>query len=297
MRISMTELKRRVGQAYAALRVCRLCPRNCGVNRLRGEEGACHTGKIAKVASHNVHTGEEPPISGVRGSGTIFFSYCNLRCKFCQNYPISQQGVGSFATPQELAKMMLSLQERGCHNVNLVTPAHVVPQFLAGLYLARRQGFDLPIVYNSSGYEGFGALQLLDGVVDIYLPDIKYSKNDVAIHYSAAPNYWEIVRPVIKEMFRQVGLLRTDVDGIGISGLIIRHLVLPHGLSGTDQVLEFIASEISPDVHISFMSQYFPATQATNDEKINRRLTHEEYDTACGLLEKYGLENGWVQPY
>lgn len=307
MKISLNELKRRAEKAYSALFCCTLCPRNCRVNRLRGELGVCHIGKIAKVASHNVHTGEEPPISGTNGSGTIFFSSCNLRCQFCQNYPISQLRHGENAPPQELAKMMLSLQARGCHNINIVTGSHVVPQFLAGLYLAkachcepRKAGrgnpLNIPIIWNSSGYDGMESLKLLEGVVDVYMPDIKYSSNDVAEHYSAAENYWDIVRPVIKEMHRQVGNLQIDENGIAMRGLIIRHLVLPGGLSGTEKVLEFVAKEISPKTHISLMSQYFPAHKATSHPILNRRITKEEWLTAEKLLKKFNLENGWVQP-
>lgn len=297
MRISMNELKRRVGKAYAALSCCKLCPRNCGVNRLKGEEGFCHTGKIVKVASRNVHKGEEPPISGTTGSGTIFFSHCNLRCKFCQNYPISQLGNGSPATPYALADMMLWIQAQGCHNVNLVTPSHVVPQFLAGLYIARKKGMTLPIVYNSSGYDGLEALKLLDGAIDIYMPDIKYSSADVAVHYSSAGNYWDAVRPAIKEMHRQVGDLVCDDEGVGVRGLIIRHLILPGSLVGTEAILKFIAEEVSPETHISLMSQYFPAYEYATDSEMGRRITKEEYAEAEALLVKYGLENGWTQPY
>lgn len=309
MNIPLFELKHRVEAAYRAMRSCKLCPRECGVNRLKGEEGFCHTGKIAKVASHNVHKGEEPPVSGTRGSGTIFFSSCNLRCKFCQNYPISQLGHGKEVAPYELAQMMLWLQKEGCHNINLVTPSHVVPQILAGLYIARQgnrghtlfasqmQKVCVPIVYNSSGYDGLESLKLLDGVVDIYMPDIKYSSNDAAEHYSSATNYWDVVRPAIKEMYRQVGDLEVDNSGIARKGLIIRHLILPNNLSGTEKVLEFISNEISPRTHISLMSQYFPADQALKIDGINRRLTTEEYANAAKLLDKYGLENGWIQPY
>ncbi len=316
MHISIPELKARVEAGYAALKDCRLCPRNCGVNRLKGEEGFCHTGKIARVASHNVHTGEEPPISGSQGSGTIFFGSCNLRCKFCQNYPISQLGAGSPATPHELAKMMLDLQARGSHNINIVTGSHVVPQFLAGLYIAchreprvagRGDPLNIPLIWNSSGYDGLEALKLLDGVVDVYMPDIKYSSNDIAEHYSAATNYWDIVRPVIKEMHRQVGTLQTTPSplggegrgeggtGIATRGLLIRHMVLPGGGAGTEKVLEFIANEISQDTYISLMSQYFPAHKGVEHPILKRTITRQEYQDAVDILHRLGLENGWTQ--
>jgi putative pyruvate formate lyase activating enzyme len=311
MQITLHELKRRVGEAYSALSCCCLCPRNCRVNRLRDEMGVCHTGKIAHVASHNIHTGEEPPISGTRGSGTIFFSSCNLKCKFCQNYPISQLRHGNSAKPQELAEMMKSLQERGAHNINIVTGSHVVPQFLAGIYIAKFApspspspsrgegkgggGFNLPIVWNSSGYDGLESLKLLDGVVDIYMPDIKYSSNDVAEHYSAATNYWDVVRPVIKEMHRQVGDLKIGEDGLAVRGLLIRHLLLPGNGAGTEKALKFISEEISNKTYISLMSQYFPTHKAVNHPVLGRQITKQEWKVAEKLLQKYGLENGWVQ--
>jgi putative pyruvate formate lyase activating enzyme len=297
MQITLNELKRRVGSSYAALSCCRLCPHDCGVDRIGGEKGLCRVGKIARVASHNVHMGEEPPITGVRGSGTIFFSWCNLRCKFCQNYPISQLGNGEDAVPRRLAEMMLSLEKQGCHNINIVTGSHVVPQFLAGLCMARAASFSLPIVWNSSGYDGLESLKLLDGVVDVYMPDIKYSDSEVAREYSGAPKYWDAARAAIKEMHRQAGDLEIGGDGIAKKGILIRHLVLPHSLAGTEKVLKFISEEISPNTFMSFMSQYFPAHRATGDPKISRRLTREEWKEAEELLHKYGLTNGWVQPY
>jgi len=297
MKITLETLKRRVGQAYSALRCCRLCPHDCGVDRTRGKAGVCGIKKIAKVASHNVHTGEEPPISGTKGSGTIFFSSCNLKCKFCQNYPISQLRHGSDAPPERLAEMMLWLQKEGCHNINLVTASHVVPQFLAGLYIARKSGMTLPIVYNSSGYDGLESLKLLDGVIDVYMPDIKYGSNEIALSYSSAPGYWDSVRPVIKEMYRQVGDLKIGKDRIATGGLIIRHLVLPADGAGTEKVLKFIAEEISKETHISFMSQYFPAHKALDHPILKRRLTKEEWNKALKILHRFGLENGWIQPY
>jgi putative pyruvate formate lyase activating enzyme len=289
------ELARRAGRAYAAMRSCRLCPRECGVNRLRGEKGFCATGKVAGVASANLHDGEEPPISGTRGSGTIFFTGCNMRCRFCQNWPISQLRHGEKAPPARLAGKMLSLKRRGAHNINLVTPSHVVPQFLAGLAIAAKAGLDLPIVYNSSGYEGLDALSLLDGVIDIYMPDIKYSTRESADRCSMAPDYWERVRPALREMFRQVGPLRVDADGIGLRGLLIRHLVLPGGLSGSEKVFEFIATELSPDVPVNLMSQYFPANEAVGDALLGRRITRSEFKEAEAALLRFGLTHGWIQ--
>lgn len=289
------ELRRRVGRAYRAMRSCTLCPRNCKVNRLAGEKGFCFTGKHAMVSSFNAHHGEEPPVSGYRGSGTIFFTSCNMRCIFCQNYPISQLRHGREVAPHELAEMMLRLQRDGCHNINLVTPSHIVPQFLAGLYIAAKKGLKLPIVYNSGGYDGMESLKLLDGIVDIYMPDIKYSSSENAKLYSSAPDYWDKVRPGIKEMHRQVGDLKLDKDGVAITGLLIRHLVLPKDISGTENVLEFIANEVSIDTYISLMSQYFPAHKAIHHPILHRRVNRAEFAKAINTFHRLGLTNGWLQ--
>ena len=289
------ELLQRVKSAYARLASCDLCPHDCAVNRLRGETGICRSGLKPKIASANLHKGEEPPISGSRGSGTIFFSGCSLKCKFCQNFPISQLGSGSELTTRELANKMLGLQRRGAHNINFVTPTHFLPQILAALWLAIPDGFTLPIVWNSSGYEKVDALQLLEGIVSIYLPDMKYSDNRSAADISSAPGYTETNRPAVLEMFRQAGHLQVDEDGIAERGLIIRHLVLPGGRSGTGETLKWIAENLSVETHIALMSQYFPAHTAAHAEGINRPLTQAEYDEATTALEEYGLENGWVQ--
>jgi putative pyruvate formate lyase activating enzyme len=289
------ELLRRVRKAYEALRCCKLCPRECGVNRLKDELGFCRTGKLAKVASHNLHLGEEPPISGSKGSGTIFFANCNLKCKFCQNYPISQLGHGKIVTPKRLAAMMMSLQKRGAHNINLVTPSHVIPQFLAGLYIAIKMGLKLPIVYNSSGYDGMESLHLIDGVVDIYMPDIKYDSNVYAQKLSSAGNYCIFNRIALKEMYRQVGVLECDSDGIARRGILIRHLILPDGMAGSAECFDFIAKNLSKDVVVNLMSQYFPAFKALDDPLMNRRITKAEFQNAKKALLKQGLTSGWIQ--
>jgi putative pyruvate formate lyase activating enzyme len=291
-----TELQNRIEAAYQLLESCRVCPRECGVNRLKDEKsGFCRSGLNPAISSVSPHHGEEPPLSGTKGSGTIFFTNCNLRCVYCQNYPISQLGNGAERTVGELACQMVWLQEQGCHNLNLVTPTHFMPQILKALGIAKERGFNLPIVYNTSGYESIEALQLLDGIVNIYLPDMRYADDAAALKYSSAPHYPEINRAAIKEMFRQVGNLVLDENGVAQRGLIIRHLVLPGGLSGTDGVMKFLAEEISKDVYISLMSQYFPAYRAQEFEEIDRRITPEEYDEAYEIMQKYGLENGWVQ--
>jgi putative pyruvate formate lyase activating enzyme len=298
MMLSGIELNERIEQAYKLLEACRVCPRECGVNRMKNDKlGFCRSGLNPVISSVSPHHGEEPPLSGTKGSGTIFFTNCNLRCVYCQNYPISQMGNGAERTPGELACQMTWLQEQGCHNLNLVTPTHFVPQILKALGIARERGFDLPIVYNTSGYESLETLRLLDGIVDIYLPDMRYNDNAVALRYSIAPYYVEINRAAIQEMYRQVGNLVTDEEGIAKRGLIIRHLVLPGGLSGTEGIMKFLAEEISKDVSISLMSQYFPAYKTGEFQEINRRIQEQEYDEAYDAKMKYGLKNGWVQEF
>ena len=294
--ISNKELDGRIEAAYGLLEACRVCPRECGVDRLKNDKmGFCRSGLNPVVASASAHHGEEPPLSGNKGSGTIFLANCNMKCVYCQNYPISQFGNGVEKTSAELACQMLLLQEQGCHNLNLVTPTHFMPQILKAWGLARERGFSLPLVYNTSGYESVEALKLLSGIVDIYLPDMRYSDDRIAMLYSTAPHYVEVNRAAVLEMYQQVGNLELDEQGIAKRGLIVRHLVLPGGLSGTEGVMKFLAEEISKDVHISLMSQYFPACNASEIKELSRKTTAEEYDEACGIMEKYGLENGWVQ--
>lgn len=289
------ELLVRIRDGYRRLAACDLCPHRCGVNRIRGEQGFCRSALQPRIASANLHRGEEPPISGSKGSGTIFFSGCTLRCVFCQNYPISQQNSGETVSTAELARRMLQLQQRGAHNINLVTPTHWTPQILAALWLAIPQGLDIPLVWNSSGYESLDALQLLDGVVSIYLPDMKYSDDVQAAALSAAPEYVRVNRLAVLEMLRQVGHLLLDDKGIARQGLIIRHLVLPEGRAGSAETLPWIAEHLGVETHIALMSQYFPAHTAANLEGMNRPLTAVEYDAAVDALESAGLENGWVQ--
>ena len=283
-------------QARERLRHCMLCPRACGVDRLAGEVGYCRSGSAAKVASYNVHMWEEPPISGVGGSGTIFFSNCTARCLFCQNYPISQLGGGKEVSDQRLAEMMLWLQTHGCHNINLVTPTHFVPPILVALEIAARRGLHIPLIYNTSGYDTVDTLRLLDGVVDIYLPDAKYAEDAVAQRISGFRDYVANNRAALREMRRQVGTaLVLDHESIAQRGMIIRHLILPDGLSQTPAVLQWIASNISPRVYVSLMAQYFPAYQACGHHELGRRLTPEEYEAGLAALEAAGLQNGWQQ--
>jgi putative pyruvate formate lyase activating enzyme len=294
--LSQNKLQERIEAAYQLLEHCRVCPRECGVNRLKNDKiGFCRSGLNPVISSVSPHHGEEPPLSGTRGSGTVFFTNCNLKCVYCQNYPISQMGNGSERSPGELACQMIWLQEQGCHNLNLVTPTHFMPQILKALGIARDRGFHLPIVYNTSGYESVEALRLLDGIVDIYLPDMRYSDDRKAMRYSIAPHYHSINQAAIREMYRQVGNLAVDEKGIATRGLIVRHLVLPGGKSGTDGVMKFLAGEISRDVYISLMSQYFPAYRANEFKELSQRTSPDEYEEAYQIMQKYGLENGWTQ--
>ncbi|MFH1096589.1 MAG: radical SAM protein [Candidatus Desantisbacteria bacterium] len=290
-------LTQRVQEAYRMLEKCRVCPRNCGVNRLKGEQGFCGSGLLPIVSSCNSHHGEEPPISGYRGSGTIFLANCNLRCVFCQNYPISQLGAGNEIRVEELARMMLKLQKNSCHNINFVTPTHFTPQILYAIELAARDGLNIPILWNTNGYESIEMLKLLDGIISIYLPDAKYIDPQMAKKYSNTPNYPEVNLTALKEMWRQAGSLIVDEQMIAQKGMIVRHLVLPEGIAGTKGVLKMLAQEISTVVHISLMSQYFPANKAASYPSINRRIIKQEYDDALKWLDQEGLCEGWIQPY
>ncbi|HBA89221.1 MAG TPA: radical SAM protein [Geobacter sp.] len=289
------ELLRRIRAAYARLSGCDICPHACGVDRLAGEVGLCGGGKLPRIASANIHRGEEPPISGTRGSGTIFLSGCTLNCRFCQNFPISQLRNGTDLSTGELAEKMVALQRKGAHNINFVTPSHFTPQILAALYLAIRKGFNLPIVWNTSGYESLETLALLDGVVDIYLPDMKYCSNEEAVTLSGAAGYAEVNRSALREMLRQVGHLECDEAGIALRGVIVRHMVLPQGKAGSAETLSWIAENLGTGTHIALMSQYFPAHLAGDTPGIERRITSEEYAEAVEALEELELENGWVQ--
>jgi putative pyruvate formate lyase activating enzyme len=289
------ELLQRVREAYRRLAACDLCPHDCGVNRIKGERGMCGAGLKPKIASANVHRGEEPPISGTHGSGTIFLTGCSLKCMFCQNFPISQLGNGEEITTGELAARLLRLQRQAVHNINFVTPTHYLPQILAALWLAIPRGFNLPIVWNSSGYENVDALQLLDGVVAVYLPDMKYVDERCAVEFSAAPGYRECNRAAVIEMLHQVGHLQLDDEGIALQGLIVRHLVLPEGIAGSRETLTWIAEYLGTNTHIALMNQYFPAHRAVKLKQINRKVSEDEYAAVVDALEECGLEHGWVQ--
>ncbi len=290
------ELARRIEAAKAMLSPCELCPHRCGVDRVAGKVGVCRMADQPKVSSWNLHHWEEPPISGSRGSGTIFFSGCTGHCRFCQNYPISQFGYGQVVSGERLAGMMLELQRKGAHNINLVTPTHFLPSILEALRFAIEGGLRVPLVYNTSGYERADVLRLLEGVVDIWLPDAKYADDDVARRLSGFPHYVENNQAALREIYRQVGAeLLVDADGVAVRGLIVRHLVLPGGLAGTAEVMRWLARELSPRLHVSLMDQYFPAHRALDDPILGRKITAAEYDEAVSALDAAGLENGWCQ--
>jgi len=275
------ELDERIARAEQGLACCSLCPRRCGAFRTEGESGECQAKGDLLISSWNLHHGEEPPLSGTRGSGTVFFAGCSLSCVYCQNYTISQEVEGRVASVDELVRIMGHLQSAGAHNINFVTPTHFAAQILKACILARRQGVTIPYVYNTGGYDLAETLRLFDGIIDIYLADMRYHDSEMAAKYSGAADYPEVNKAAIVEMHRQVGELRTDEDGIAISGLIIRHLVLPEGLSGSEG--------------ISLMSQYYPAHRAREHDKLRRRITEEEYMEASQAMERAGLTNGWVQ--
>lgn len=282
-------LSERINRTMALMESCRLCPRECGVNRLEGELGFCKTGRRAIVSSYNPHFGEESPLVGRYGSGTIFMGGCNLLCSFCQNYEISHLKEGVEVEPEQTATMMLHLAERGCHNINFVTPTHVVPQLLESLAQAAEQGLNIPLVYNSSGYDKKETLEVLDGIVDIYMPDFKFWDGQWAERYCEAPDYPERIKEALKEMHRQVGDLVIDDQGVAVRGLLVRHLVMPGGIAGTERVLEFIADEISPDTYVNVMDQYRPCGEAHRDEYINRRLSSREFREAMEAARRVGL--------
>ena len=268
---------------------CRLCSRHCGVNRLIGESGMCRTTSQAMVSSYGPHFGEEAPLVGRHGSGTIFFTFCNLRCIFCQNYTISQLGEGSVVGSKELAKMMLSLQAKGCHNINLVSPTHVVSCILEALELAASGGLYLPLVYNTGGYDSVETLELLDGVVDIYMPDMKYSDEKTAEQLSGIKGYPQVNQAAVKEMHRQVGDLQLDELGIAQRGLLVRHLVLPNRLAGTEEVVRFLAQEISTNTYLNIMAQYHPCYQAFDIPTLARPVNRQEFSEAIDLAHQQGL--------
>lgn len=284
------ELARRASELYSLYRSCRLCPRQCGVDRTKGEKGVCSSTSRAKVYSAHAHFGEERPLVGRGGSGTIFFSNCNLLCIFCQNWEINHRGDGTYVSDEEIGRLMTGLQAAGCHNINLVTPTHILPNIIAGLRAAIRRGLRLPLVYNCGGYEPVEIVKLLDGVVDIYLPDFKYAAGGMAEKYSSgARDYPERAAAAIEEMHRQVGDLVVDEEGVALRGLMIRHLVLPGNIAGTDQFVQFVARRLDRSTYVNIMAQYRPEHKAPGIPELSRRITGAEYRQAIRWAREAGL--------
>ena len=285
------ELRRRAGDALNRLPHCLVCPRNCGADRMADKTAACHTGRYAQVSSYFPHFGEENCLQGWKGSGTIFFSMCNLRCVFCQNYDISQAERGPETRPERLAAMMVELQAMGCHNINFVTPEHVVPQILEALPIAVELGLRLPIVYNTSAYDSLDSLHLMDGIVDIYMPDFKFWDPDLSLRYVKAKDYPEAARRAIRQMHRQVGVLKFDEQGLARRGVLVRHLVMPGDIAGTESIMRFLAEEISAETYVNLMDQYYPAGRVSGGQfvEINRRITGAEYERAVAAARAAGL--------
>lgn len=279
----------KVQRALEMLRSCRVCPRDCNVNRLDDEFAVCHSGRYARVASCFPHFGEEDCLRGWRGLGTIFFSMCNLRCAFCQNWDISQVKSGPEVPPDRLASLMLELQEMGCHNINFVTPEHVVPQVVEALPIAIEKGLRLPIVYNTSAFDSPESLEILDGLVDVYMPDFKYWDPEMARRYVKAVKYPEVARHSIKEMHRQVGDLVLDGDGLAVRGLLVRHLVMPGLTAGTRQIMRFLVNEVSPDVYVNVMAQYHPAGKSEKYPEIDRPTSSAEHAEAVRMAREEGV--------
>ena len=282
-------LSEKAKKAIQMLEDCSICPRNCKVNRIKGERGICEGGYLPKISSYSPHFGEERPLVGFQGSGTIFLTHCNLGCIFCQNFSISHLGEGREVSFDRLSSMMIELQKLGCHNINFVSPTHFVPQVMKALLKAVDMGLSVPLVYNTGGYDSVKTLRLLDGIIDIYMPDLKYTSSRVAEQYSHAPDYPEIAKLALKEMHRQVGDLVCDERGIAQRGLLVRHLVLPQGLAGTQEAMQYISSEISPNTYVNIMDQYYPCGDISHDSPLSRRITRQEYEEAIWAAKEEGI--------
>ena len=298
------ELRRRVEALEALLESCTVCPRDCLNNRLKDEIAACYSGRLPIISSYTPHFGEEPPLTGTRGAGNVFFGNCNLRCVYCQNYQISQahkEQIKNEVTHERLAEMMLELQEHGCHNINFVSPTHFAPQMARAILIAAERGLRLPIVYNTNAYDSVEVLRLLDGIVSVYLPDLKYAEDEAGFLYSKVRSYRDVSRAAIKEMFRQTGdELGFDEEGLLQRGLVIRLLVLPNDIGGLRESLEWIRDELSPRVAVSLMAQYYPTNVAGTNQRytlLSRRISESEWLRAVSALDEFGIENGWMQEY
>lgn len=277
------------------LNKCKLCPHNCKINRNKGEIGRCRATDKVKIALYSKHFFEEPCISGEKGSWTVFFSNCNLNCVFCQNYEISQEGKGKEITIDNLAEIFIKQQKSGIHNINLVTPTSYVPQIIEAIKIAKKEGLNLPIIYNTNGYENLETVKMLDGYIDIYLPDLKYADNNVAKKYSKIDNYFQTATKAIKEMVKQVGFPKVDENGIMKKGVMVRHLVLPNNIENSKNVLKWLVENLPKEIYISIMAQYFPTYKAKEIKEINRKLTKEEWKQIEDYINELGIENGYVQ--
>ena len=282
-------------QNFNLIQKCEVCPHKCGIDRTKGQVGRCKSKDTVKIAKTSVHNFEEPCISGKRGSGTVFFSNCNMNCVFCQNYEISQEGKGKEITVQELAKIFIEQQEKDVENINLVTPTSYVPQIIEAIKIAKQQGLNIPIVYNTNGYENIEIIKMLNGYIDIYLPDLKYAENELAKEYSKVDNYFEIATKAIKEMYAQIGNVQIDENGMMKKGVIVRHLILPNHISNSKKVLDWINKNMAEEVYVSIMAQYFPTYKATQIENINRRLSKTEYEEVENYLFSLNIDNGYIQ--
>ena len=299
-KLSDSDFEKRIDIAYENLKACTCCPNECKVNRLEGETSLCFSTDKPIVSSYTLHFGEEPLISGTRGAGNIFFGNCNLKCVYCQNFVISQNPkseINHQISVQELADIMLELQSQKCHNIGLVSPSHFAAPIIQAIYIASKKGLNIPVIYNSNGYDSVDTLKLFNNIIDIYLPDFKYGDNEVAKNYSKVDNYFEFAKSAIIEMYNQVGSELVVENGVVMRGLIIRHLILPNGLADTEKIFKFISEEVDRKISISLMSQYFPTNKAHNHILLSRTISYNEYLKAIELLDKYGLENGWVQEY
>lgn len=289
LNLSKKELRQRIEKLFKILEDCKLCPRDCHVNRVKNEKGFCQSGFLPVVSAFHPHLGEESPLVGFLGSGTIFFTSCNLSCVYCQNYEISQLRKGEEVSFEKLAEIMINLQNKGCHNINLVTPSPQAPQILKSLSMAIDLELKVPLVYNTSSYDSIEVLRLLDGIIDIYMPDVRYSGDEIALKYSDAPRYFEIMKEAVKEMHRQVGDLVLDKNGIALKGLLVRHLVLPNNLAGSEKIFEFLSKEISKDTFLNIMEQYYPCYRAFEFPELSRRITNKEYQRAIESAKKFNL--------
>ncbi len=288
-KLTVSDLKERSAQLSERVKNCNICPNNCEINRLKNETGQCNSEDEILISSYGPHFGEEPPLVGSFGSGTIFFTNCNMSCLFCQNYDISHLRRGDIVNKSQLAGIMLQLQSEGCHNINLVSPTHFISQIVESLLIAVEKGLEIPIVYNCGGYESVDTLKLLEGIVDIYMPDVKYSSDEIAKQLSGVDEYWSIVTAAVKEMYRQVGDLHIKRSGVATRGLLIRHLILPNDLAGSEQVIEFIANEVSKSTYLNIMDQYHPVYKANTIMKLNRPITRSEYEKVQNYAKQLGL--------